>query len=516
MLDACGSDASKTAAIQDALEVAGSFRQQCLEARCLDYSLSVDTYRRYLLAESEYRSALQDTYRHLFVDNLEEAVPAQLDLVAALLTSVRSGYLAFDPSGGHTRAFGADPDLASDRILPLCEVERLDTLYGCSEQAAGLAGALYDNIRFEAGRTVPAGVIADRVIGADFRAEMISELGKSIIELLDQGTPPGRIAVIAPAIDRVLEYTLARQLGAAGHRLQNLTRRRLLSDEPYAQLMVNIASLARPDAGWPINTSSLSLCFRTVLGLDPVRSALLAGQCFQAGAPRLPDLDESGLRARLGFNAGARYDRFKKLVDNLQQVEEAENLFQRIFSEVLAPFVTAPEDISASRQVIDTAIKFARAHRNIPKLQERSLTHGFLRLITQDTVAAEVFQNQAPEQAAVILTTPLGLFRSGLSVDHQFWVDCSDTSWFFKSYSELSNPEVMRRDWDGAWNDAVEQRTMRLGAALRVRGLLYRCRGRVTIVQSDYNGLGYEQQGSLPEIIGASVAAPPARAMDAP
>ncbi len=121
-------------------------------------------------------------------------------------------------------------------------------------------------------------------------------------------------------------------------------------------------------------------------------------------------------------------------------------------------------------------------------------------------MAAEVFTNQEPEPDAVILTTPLGLFRSGLSVDHQFWVDCSDTSWFGKGYSELSNPEVMRRDWNGTWNDAAEQDIRRHNAALRVRGLLYRCRGQVTIVQSDYNGLGFEQQGSLPEIVLSSVA----------
>jgi len=387
-------------AIRDALEVANSFRQQCLQARCLDYSLSVDAYCRYLLPEPGYRSALQDTYRYLLVDNLEEAVPAQLDLIAALLGSANSACLAFDPSGGHTRGFGADPEQAGDRILPLCEVERLDTLYGCSEQAARLAVALYDNIRSGTGRTAPAGasagVIEDSVIGPDFRAEMISDLGKSIIDLLEQDMPPGRIAVIAPVIDRVLEHTLTRQLGDAGHRLQNLTRRRLLSDEPYTRLMVNIASLARPGAGWPSNTSSLSHCFRTVLGLDPVRSALLARHCFRDGAPSLPDLDESGLRARLSFSAGDRYDRFRQLVARLQQVDEAENLFQRIFSEALAPFVTGPEDIVTSRQVIDTAIKFARAHRNMPKLQEHSLVHGFLQLITQGTVAAEVFHNQEP------------------------------------------------------------------------------------------------------------------------
>ena len=511
LLAAAGGDSRKMSAIRDALEVANSFRQQCLQTRCLDYSLSVAAYCRYLLPDHGYRSALQNTYRYLLVDNLEEAVPAQLDLIAALLGSVDSACLAFDPSGGHTRGFGADPEQAADRILPLCAVERLDTLYGCSEPAGRLAAALYDNIRCGIGRTAPAGastgVIEDRVISPDFRAEMISDLGKRIIDLLEQGLPPGRIAVIAPAIDRVLEYTLTRQLGAAGHRLQNLTRRRLLSDEPYTQLMVNIASLARPGAGWPSNISSLAHCFRTVLGLDPVRSALLASHCFRDGAPSLPDLDASGLRRRLGFSAGDRYDRFKELVARLQQVDETENLFQRIFSEALAPFVTGPEDIVTSRQVIDTAIKFARAHRNMPKLQERSLVFGFLQLITQGTVAAEVFHNQEPEPGAVILTTPLGLFRSGLSFDHQFWVDCSDASWFMKDYRELSNPEVMRQDWDGVWNDEAEQAIIRLGAALRVRGLLYRCRGKVTIVQSDYNGLGYEQQGSLPEIILESVVA---------
>jgi len=505
LLSAAGGDARKISALRDALELANSFRQQCLQTRCLDYSLTVDAYCRYLLPEPGYRSTVQTTYRYLIVDNLEEAVPAQLDLIAALLGSVDGACLAFDPSGGHTRGFGADPEQAVDRILPLCVTEPLDTLYGCSKQAANLAAALYKNIRSGTGRTATtataAGVIDDRPISPDFRAEMISDLGKGIIDLLEQGLLPERIAVIAPAIDRVLEHTLTRQLEAAGCRLQNLTRRRLLSDEPYTQLMVNIASLARPGAGWPSNTSSLSHCFRTVLGLDPVRSALLARHCFRDGAPNLPDLDDSGLRARLGFSAGDRYDRFKQLVARLQQVAETENLFQQIFSEALAPFVTGPDDIVTSRQVIDTAIKFARAHRSMPKLQEHSLVHGLLQLFTQGAVAAKVFHNQELEPGAVILTTPLGLFQSGLSFDHQFWVDCSDASWFMKDYRELSNPEVMRKDWDGVWNDGAEQALIRLGAALRVRGLLYRSRGKVTIVQSDYNGLGYEQQGPLPEFL---------------
>jgi hypothetical protein len=121
--------------------------------------------------------------------------------------------------------------------------------------------------------------------------------------------------------------------------------------------------------------------------------------------------------------------------------------------------------------------------------------------MVQGTVAAEAFSDREPDGDAVILTTPLGLFRSGLLIGHQFWVDCSDASWYFKGYSELSNAEIMRQGWDGTWDDTVEQGIRQRNAALRVRGLLYRCRDRVTIVQSDYNGLGNEQQGPLPEII---------------
>jgi hypothetical protein len=498
-------DERKTSAVKDALNVARSFREQCISSRCPDYSLSVDIFSRYLLPEPRYQEILRNTYRHLIVDNLEEAVPAEVDLIGILFGSVENAFLSFDPSGGHTRSFGANPELARDRVFPLCEIDEFDAIFGCSEQAAELASALGDNIQSGSGMTVSAGVIDGSGIETEFRAEMISELGRAIIDLLGRGVPPDEIAVIAPAIDMVLEQSLARQFGDVGYRLQNLTRRSLLSDEPYAQLMVNIAALAQPGIGWPSTTSSLSYCFRVVLGLDPVRSSLLAHHCLRGGVPKLPDLDSEEIRARVGFGAGERYDRFRNLVEQLQNVGKSENLFQRIFSDILAPFVHDNEDIATSRQVIDSAIKFANAYAHMPKLRERSLVEGFLDMLTQGTVAAEVFKRKELARDAVILTTPLGLFRSGLSINHQFWVDCSDTSWFMKDYRELSNPAVMRQDWDGVWNDEAEQAIIRLGAALRVRGLLYRCRGSVMIVQSCYSGLGYEQQGMLPEIIFDSV-----------
>jgi hypothetical protein len=501
----CNGDERKMSAMKDALIVAGSFRRQCLSSRCPDYSLSVDIYNRYLLPEPRYQEILRSTYRHLFVDNLEEAVPAEVDLIGILFDSVENAFFSYDPSGGHTRSFGADPELASNKIFPQCEIDEFKTLYGCSEQSARLATVLGDNIQSGSGMTAAAGVIEESGIETEFRAEMISELGKTIIDLLGRGAPPNEIAVVAPAIDTVLEQSLTRQLGDAGYSLQNLTRRSLLSDEPYAQLMVNIAALAQPGIGWPSSTSSLSYCFRLVLGLDPVRSSLLAHHCLMGGAPKLPDLDAERLRARVGFGAGERYDRFRNLVEQLQNAGKTENLFQRIFSDILAPFVHDNEDIATSRQVIDSAIKFANAYGHMPKLRERSLVEGFLDMLTQGTVAAEVFKSKELARDAVILTTPLGLFRSGLSVERQFWVDCSDASWYFKGYSELSNAEIMRQNWDGAWNDEVEQGTMKRNAALRIRGLLHRCRGRVTIVQSCYSGLGYEQQGLLPEIVFDSV-----------
>jgi hypothetical protein len=506
LVAACGGDRIKSQAFDELLPVAQTFREQCLFYRALDYSLLVDVYNNYLFPQERYQESLQERYKSLIVDNLEEAIPMETKLIAFLLDSVEDAWIAFDPLGGHSRAFGADPELARSTVYPLCQVERLEHFYGCSQEAAELAEVLEENIRELKREQLPSQVIDPVVVSTDFRADMISRVGEAVIELLQAGHHPNSIAVIAPFVDKVLELSLSQQLGAAGYSVQNIADRKYLSDESCAQVMVSIAALIQPETGWTCSKMSLACCFGIVLQLDPIRSSLLARSCLRGGTPELIDLDEAGLRPRIGFNKGQEYDDFKAKIKRIaEDKNEPDRLFQRIFSEILAPVIEEEQDIITSRQVIDSAIKFYQAYQRLPLFQKQPFVKRFLGLLTKGTVAAEALYQEEIQKDAVLLATPFALFRNSLSIQHQFWLDCSDHRWFVKDYKELSNPLIMSKDWDGVWDTAVALEHRRYRASRTLAGLLYRCSGTVKIVESEYSSLGHAQESALPEIILNSV-----------
>lgn len=502
LTDTCKGDRNKAQAFDDTLSIAKKFREHCLKYRCVDYSLLVDIYNKHLLPKEEYKSLLKNRYKNLIVDNLEEAIPVQIKLIDMLLGHIDNAYMAFDPTGGHTRSFGAAPVLVKEMLYPICKVEKTDQLFGCNCEAVDFADVISRNIRNMERNKISSAVINPDGISTEFRADMISKLGEAVIKLLEDGHTPKSIAVISPGVDKVLELSLTEQLKAAGYSVQNIAKRKHLSDESYAQIMVSIASLVESETGWICNRMSLARCFSTVLGLDPIRSSLLANHCFRGGTPELPDLDETGLRPRIGFSKGKEYDEFKTKLEKIAGDEhEPDNLFQRIFSEILAPVVKEKDDIVTSRQIIDSAIKFYKSYQALPIFQKQPFVQRFLDLITKGTVAAEAFRQEEIRDDAVILATPFALFRNSLSIEHQFWIDCSDHRWFTKEYKELCNPLIMSGTWDGTWDDDIALEHRRDRAATTLVGLLYRSSGSVTVIESEYSSLGYPQDSALPGII---------------
>ncbi len=505
LLLTCPGEAEKEQALKDARDLAEDFRGQCLQARCLDYSLCVELFAKHVLTAPGYQESLKKRFTALLADNLEEAIPAETDLVSTMIPFVNS-CLAYDPSGGHTRSFGADPVYARESLYPSCQVETTAGAYGCSQEAAELSRVLSANIADGAHEQIRSAAVNASGIDSEFRAEMISQVARSVIRRLNEGTAPGDIAVIAPIVDKVLEYNLMRDIAEAGYQVQNISQRQYLVNESFAQVMVSIASFIRPEEGWISNRSTLSRCFQVVFGLDPVRSSLLAAHCLAEGRLRLPDLDEAGLRERIGFQVGERFDSFKGWVQQISAIRPTpDSLFQSIFTDILARVIEDPDDIAATRQLIASSLKFNEAYQLLPILQRDSFVGRFLDLISKGTIAAERLFGKELQDEAVVLATPLAVIRSGLSFPCQYWLDCTDTGWFLKDFRELSNSAIMGKDWDGRWNDAIEQQ-VRLGNAARtISGLLYRCRGSVTLVASEYNNMGHHLDGSLTDIIYESV-----------
>ncbi|MGD0154407.1 MAG: hypothetical protein ABSC17_11740, partial [Thermacetogeniaceae bacterium] len=122
LLLTCSGDAEKERAINEARDLARDFHDQCLQARCLDYSLCVELFSQHILTAPGYQTSLKKRFTVLLADNLEEAIPTETDLVRSMIPFV-SSCLAYDPSGGHTRSFGADPVYAKESLYPWCQVE---------------------------------------------------------------------------------------------------------------------------------------------------------------------------------------------------------------------------------------------------------------------------------------------------------------------------------------------------------------------------------------------------------
>jgi hypothetical protein len=440
-------------------------------------------------------------FTHLLIDNLEESIPAEVDLIMAMVPFV-TPYLVCDPSGGHTRSFGADPEYARESLYPLCQVEILNNAYGCSEDAATLAATISPDLTKGRARTVKSSAINKSIIDCEFRADMIARVTADVINLLNKGCHPRSIAVIAPSIDKVLEYTLTRDIRCAGNSVQNISQRQYLISEPFAQIMVCVASFILPEAGMVFSRSSLASCFQIIFGLDPIRSSLLAHHCLVGGELHLPDLDETGLRERIGFNAGAIFDSLKCWVGKISAERPAPgSLFQSIFTDILARVIDDPNDIAATRQTIASSIKFNEVYQSLPVLRQESFASRFLELISKGTIAAEKLFGKDLQDDAVVLATPLAAIRSGLSFQYQFWLDCTDTGWFLRDFRELSNSAITRKNWNGEWNETIERKLKLDNAARTFAGLLYRCQGNITLASSEHNNIGHRLDGTLPEVI---------------
>ncbi|HWJ02964.1 MAG TPA: UvrD-helicase domain-containing protein, partial [Verrucomicrobiae bacterium] len=160
-----------------AAELMTEFRQNCLEARCLDYSLCVDLYNRYLLSDPAYGDALG--FKYLLVDNLEESVPAAQDLIKGILPRVSKAYLGFDPTGGRTSYFGADPASAAKEILSLGKIEELTEHFSSSREIQRFALVLAQRITGRGPDVDLDGGVIKGQISTQFRGEMLQQVAQA-------------------------------------------------------------------------------------------------------------------------------------------------------------------------------------------------------------------------------------------------------------------------------------------------------------------------------------------------
>lgn len=479
-----------------------SYRERCLEAGILDYGLALHLFTGVLMQHGPYLDHLRGRYRCLLVDDLDESVPAEQDFLAALAGQVEQVVYAFNPDGGHTLFMGADPVNAYTHFKEAAERVELPGSHTCTPELFAFGEALARRIMGEKSERRFTDVVEER-IATDLRGEMVEAVVAKVIALVERGVPPGEIAVISPHLDKALEVT-ARLAFAKRPRpvpVQSLSFSRRLVDEPYARAAITLAGLVHPQ--WRIPRESagfITNAMQLLLKLDPIRASVLGDAIWRADG-NLPDLDELGLRRRIGFERAEAYEYLRTWVEEARQKEwETDAFAQAVIVEVMAPLIgdLTVEQLHACQQLLQTANRFRKA---MERFGEGAYGREYIKMLTEGTVAAEPLDAYDPARDAVTFATPFGFLTSRLTAQYQIWVDVSGDGWYPNDVKELANPHVLSRRWEEGdrWTDSRSSRMRQANAARTARALVRRCTGRLILAECAMSAWGQEQEGGLAE-----------------
>ena len=125
-------------------------------------------------------------------------------------------------------------------------------------------------------------------------------------------------------------------------------------------------------------------------------------------------------------------------------------------------------------------------------------------MIEGGVVAAQYLTGwQVRPQEAVLLLPAYTFLMMNQPVTVQFWLDAGSRAWFERIYQPLTQPYVLRRDWDQdrLWTDEDEVRVRQEALDRLILGLTRRCRRRVYLAFSELSERGYEQQGPLRQAV---------------
>lgn len=501
------------------IDLARRFRELCREQSLLDFSFQIELYAQVLLEEPDYQRWFAEQYRHLVADNLEENLPLAADVIRWAWDDLDTALLVYDDDAGYRVFLGADPS-GMGELAALCDdVDQRALATESPTPIAALAGtlsALFDGAAPgadgaddpEDGQAPPFSLQTHK-----FYPQMISGVVDEIATLVEAGTPPGEIVVLAPLLGDSLRFELMERLGERGIRAVSHRPSRALRDEPAARAMLTLMALAYPD--WNADPPVLDVvdALQQVIGpLDPVRAWLLAQIVYRPGRGLGSfDVIKPGMQERISYRAGEQYEHLRGWLNAFAEVAPSsppDHFLSRLFGEVLSqPGFGFHGDLEAGR-VIAELVQSARNFRQVLYLNGtddwREPGREYFTLVQEGLLAATYLSSWRMEQQNAVFLAPAYTFlMRGRVVDHQFWLDVGSNVWWERLEQPLTHPYVLARSYpaDQMWTDDLEFSARRDALRRLVLGLVRRCRQQVHLAVCDLGESGYEQRGPLLQIV---------------
>jgi hypothetical protein len=480
------------------------YRLRCLEKGCLDYGLVAEIYNMGLLKEPQYEKFLRAQFTVVLVDNLEEMTVAAANLLSKILPYAKGALLCFCHDGGYSRFYGAQPDYVIDTIDGMCEERKMVNAYTCCPEIFRFADHFAEGVLAKKVSPYPCNHWVEWEIDVDLRSDMLDLVAKKLISLVnEEGVPADEIAVIAPFVDPVMEGTMSSALGDMGIGITNSTRRPRAKDNPFVKALVTLACLAHPGFGILPTMNDISDTVSLCLGMDPIRSAMVARVIMQQKPYMFPNIDDVLWRERIGFSNSERYEYIRNwLLKYMEgEPEPIDIFFRRVFIEILISLPAAHENLMACQQLMDSAASFLEGLEPFDEFENPN--REFVNTILQGSKGAEgiIDVKNALNAPGILFTTPLHYLMTTRNRRVQVWCDIRSGGWVPREVKTISNPYVLSADWQPSqtMTPELEEWEALNKLAVVVRCLLRRCQERVILASSRYSSQGYEDDGILAE-----------------
>ena len=121
-------------------EVTMYYISKLLSNGVVDYGLSFYLYNNYLLHDPRYTSI--NNIKYLIVDDIDEASPAEQELVFKIINKVDRAYLFYNPKGGLCSYYGANTDYFKSKLNIEYHEITLDNHFCCNDDFIKLASAI--------------------------------------------------------------------------------------------------------------------------------------------------------------------------------------------------------------------------------------------------------------------------------------------------------------------------------------------------------------------------------------
>jgi superfamily I DNA/RNA helicase len=511
LTSAWSGDSAQRRVYMDAQSCASEFRQYCLDNNLLDFSLQLEIFTNLYWNEPILRDYLKRTYRHIIYDNVEEDIPVSHDILKDWLPDVESALIIYDDDAGYRRFLGADPDSAFS-LSTLCDEsfhfeESFVTNLELVNLANGIAASLSPSSdRIQSSRVNTEGIL--EVISERFYPEMLDRIVDEINKLVNNGTSPFEIVVLAPYLSDALRFSLMDRLEQRSIPTRSHRPSRSLKEEPASQCLLTLAELAHPQWGLQPTKYDVAHAFlQAIEGMDLVRAQILTEIVYRMRGMSLGTFDQINgeMQERITYRLGEQYEKLREWIESyrLEEPQQLDHFLRKLFGEILSqPGYNLHREADSARvaaSLIESIQKF-RLSLDRANISSDEIGKEYIAMLQDGVISAQYVSAWVSDTDNAVLIAPAHTYlMSNRPVDVQFWLDIGSSGWYERLFQPLTHPYVLSRNWKVGqeWTDADEVEANNATLARLVTGLLRRCRKKIYLCLSEMGESGFEQRGVL-------------------